>query len=181
MHLKQASFLSRQWGDPQYAYSLHYIYPVTSITMIKKHPLTGVGLGTYDMHTKENIDWKWLRSSFSYELYPKSVKAVESKTLTFDPHSVFLGIFAETGLIGFLGLLYFFLRYARLLITRFKRSKDSRIEKIMTGCILAGFIGFLLNGLITDILSMRHFWIIMAIGLASKSFQKSEGSIIDKR
>lgn len=150
-----------------YAYSLHFIQPVASINMLKKHPFIGVGFGTYNRHFKENVDWEWLRSAFGFEAYPEYTKSVENKTLSFDPHSVFLGTLAETGLVGFFGLICFFSMYMMLLIKRFRKSDKYSLQKIVSGCILAGFIGFLLNGLTMDILSMRHFWIMMAIGIAA--------------
>ena len=90
--------------------------------MIKKHPFIGVGFGTYNRHFKENVDWEWLRSAFGFKAYPGYVEAVENKTLNFDPHSVFLGALAETGLVGFFGLMYFFLAYMMLLVKRFRKS-----------------------------------------------------------
>lgn len=149
-----------------YKYSLHLIQPVASINMFKKHPIIGIGFGTYNRHFKENVDWGWLRSSFGFEAYPNYLGAIENKTLIFDPHSVFLGTLAETGLAGFLGLFYFFLSFMRLMIKGFKKKNYDTFTRVVSGCVLAGFIGFLLNGLTIDILSMRHFWFMAAIGLA---------------
>ena len=149
----------------QYSYSLHLLQVVTAMNMIENHPFIGVGFGTYLRHFKENVDWEWVKSSFGFEAYPGYDKAVEKKTLAFDPHSAILGTLAETGLIGLLGLLYFFLKYFKTLLGRFKRNEELSFERILSGCILAGFIGFLLNGLFTDILSMRYFWFMMALGL----------------
>jgi len=155
-----------------YAYSLHLTQLVASINMIKNNPIIGVGFGTYNNHFKENVDWEWLRSSFGFEAYPEVIEAVENKTLNFDPHSVYLGTFAETGLVGFLGLIYFFFKYMSLLIKRFTKDRNLGLEKIVSGCILAGFIGFLLNGLTIDILSMRHFWFMIAVGIIGINLNK---------
>lgn len=149
-----------------YAYSIHLLQVLPAINMVKKHPFIGVGLGTYNRHFKENLDWEWARRSFDLEAYAGYIKPIKNKTLNFDPHSVFLGTLAETGFVGFLGLLYFLTNYIRVLLKRFKTSRERSFEKILSGCVLAGFVGFLLNGLVTDILSMRHFWIMMAIGMA---------------
>jgi len=129
--------------------------------MFEKHPVIGVGYGTYTKHFKENVDWDWVRSSFGFEAYPQAIKVVEDKTLYFDPHSVYLGALAETGIVGFAGMMYFFLAYAVSLARKLKTDDKKRI---VTACILAGFLGFLLNGFTIDILSMRHFWFMMAIG-----------------
>jgi O-antigen ligase len=152
-----------------YSYSLHLLQYVTSFRMIKEHPILGVGLGTYNRRFKQYVDWHWLKSSFGFEAYPDHLKQVERKTLIFDPHCVFLGTFAETGIIGFFGLLYFFLQYINLLMRKFRKSENFTPQRVLSGCILAGFIGFMLNGITMDILSMRHFWFMMAIGLSYKN------------
>jgi O-antigen ligase len=149
-----------------YAYSIHFIRPVASINMFKKHPLIGVGFGTYNRNFRDNIDWDWFRQSFDFNGYPNYLFLAEKKALNFDPHSVFLGALAETGLLGSLGLMCFFIGYAMLLAKGFTRSKEHGFQSIVCGCVLAGFIGFLLNGMILDILSLRHLWIMMAIGAA---------------
>ncbi|PIQ89662.1 MAG: hypothetical protein COV72_01920, partial [Candidatus Omnitrophica bacterium CG11_big_fil_rev_8_21_14_0_20_42_13] len=153
--------------EANYAYSLHYIQPVASVSMIRKHPIIGVGLGTYNANFRKNVDWEWLRSDFDFKAYPEYVKPVENRTLSFDPHSVFLGFFAETGILGLTGLLYFFGSYLVLLFRAFRSSTDGSLRKLVSGCVLAGFIGFLLNGITIDILSMRHFWFMMAAGIAA--------------
>lgn len=150
-----------------YAYSIHFIRPVASINMFKKHPVIGVGFGTYNRNFRDNVDWDWFRQSFDFNAYPEYLSSVENKTLSFDPHSVFLGSLAETGLLGFLGLMYFFIAYMAMLIKRFRNSEKHSFQNIVYGCILAGFIGFLSNGANIDILSMRHFWFMMAIGVVS--------------
>lgn len=148
-----------------YAYSIHFIRPVASINMFRRHPVIGVGFGTYRENFGDNIDWEWFRQSFDFNAYPHYLASVKDKSLSFDPHSVFLGALAETGLLGFLGLLCFFIGYMMLLVKKFTDSQRHSIQNIIYGCILAGFIGFLLNGIAIDVLSMRHFWLMMAIGV----------------
>ncbi|MFC1667388.1 O-antigen ligase family protein [Candidatus Omnitrophota bacterium] len=156
------------------AYSLHFIQPVTSVNMFKKHPIIGAGFGTYNKNFKDNVDWEWFRSSFGFDAYPKYKRLVENRAVVFDPHSVFLGTLAETGLAGFLGLMYFFFKYIMLLLKRFRASDRYSTAHIISGSILAGFIGFLLNGIITDILSMRHFWIMISIGMIGFLYREGD-------
>ena len=156
------------------AYSMHFIPPIASINMVKKYPLVGVGFGTYNRNIKDNVDWKWVRDFFGFEAYPQYRQEIENETLNFDPHSLFLGALAEAGLIGFMGLMFFLIKYMALLVKRFRNSKRYSLENIVSGCVLAGFIGFLLNGLTTDILSMRHLWIMMAIGITITSYETKE-------
>jgi O-antigen ligase len=152
---------------PNYSYSLHFLSSAASVNMFKRHPIIGVGLGAYNNNFKDNVDWNWVNSSFDFNLYSDYRELAQRQAIIFDPHSVFLGTLAETGTIGFLGLIYFFLRYMILLIKRFRRNAGYDSGRIVAGCALAGFLGFLLNGLTIDILSMRHFWIMMAIGISS--------------
>ncbi|MBU1999401.1 MAG: O-antigen ligase family protein [Candidatus Omnitrophica bacterium] len=148
-----------------YAYSIHYLLPVVSVEIFKKHPLIGVGFGTWNKNFRDYVDWKWLKSSFGFKPYPNYVKLVDEKTLNFDPHSLFFGVLAETGILGLAVLIYFLTAYARKLIRSFRASSYLSFENILLGCILAGFIGFMFNALTLDILSMRHFWFMLAVGM----------------
>jgi O-antigen ligase len=152
-----------------YAYSIHYLLPVVSVNMFKKHPLMGVGFGTWNKNFREYVDWNWLKSSFGFEPYPSYVKMVEEKTLNFDPHALFFGILAETGLLGLLALLYFLYSYMNFLRNKFKVVVRFGFEGIFFGCLLAGFVGFMLNAITLDLLSMRHFWWMLAVGMAGGS------------
>jgi O-antigen ligase len=151
-----------------YGYSIHYLLPAVSLNMFKKHPFVGVGLGTYNRNFKDFVDWEWLKTSFGFEAYPGYVELVKEKKLNFDPHSVFLGTLAETGLLGFCALIYFLVTYAVTLVGRFRRSSHFTFDNILSGCIWACFIGFILNALTLDILSMRHFWLMLAIGVCGR-------------
>lgn len=148
-----------------YGYSIHYLLPAASWKMFKKHPFIGVGLGTYNRNFKDYVDWDWLKSSFGFEAYPGYVELVKEKRLNFDPHSVFFGTLAETGLFGLCALIYFLGTYALTLAGRFIGSSYLTFDNILSGCVWACFIGFILNALTLDILSMRHFWFMLAIGV----------------
>lgn len=160
--------LSKELGvKANYAYSIHYLLPAVSLKMFKEHPFIGIGFGTFNKNFKDYVDWDWLRSSFGFEAYPDYVELVNKKELNFDPHSVFFGSLAETGLLGFGALVFFLTGYARRLSKRLRSSDSLSFGSILSGCVLAGFIGFMLNALTLDILSMRHFWFMLAIGLAA--------------
>jgi O-antigen ligase len=148
-----------------YGYSIHSLLPAVSLNMFKKHPFVGVGLGTYNRNFRDYVDWEWLKTSFGFEAYPGYVELVKEKKLNFDPHSVFLGTLAETGLLGFCALIYFLATYAVTLAGRFRRSSHLTFDNIISGCVGACFIGFIFNALTLDILSMRHFWFMLAIGV----------------
>lgn len=149
-----------------YSYSIHYLLPAVSLHMFKEHPFVGIGFGTFNKNFKEYVDWDWLKSSFGFEAYPRYVELVRDKKLNFDPHSLFFGTLAETGLVGLCALVYFLIVYGTSLAVRFKASRPDSFDKVLSGCLLAGFIGFILNALTLDILSMRHFWFMLAVGYA---------------
>ena len=150
-----------------YGYSIHLIPLATSIKMFKEHPIAGIGLGTYSKRFKQYADWGWFKSSFGLTVYPEHLKAIEDRTFNVDPHSLFLGVLAETGILGLSGLIYFMLNILTLLIKRFKvYYTQDKFQRIIYGCILAGFLGFLLNSLNIDLLSLRPFWIMLAIGFS---------------
>lgn len=148
-----------------YAYSIHYLLPHVAIDMFGKHPIIGSGFGTFNKNFKDNVDWGWFKSSFDFNAYPGYLKSAENKTLVLDPHSLFFSTLAETGLFGLIGLFYFFFRYICLLLKIRRKNNPFSCENIVSGCVLAGLIGFLLNALTMDILSMRPFWIMLAAGL----------------
>lgn len=159
-----------------YSYSMHFLSPAVSVKMFKEHPIIGVGLGTYNKRFKEYVDWEWFRSSFGFKTYPEYNKAVEEKTLNFDPHSLFLGVLAETGLLGLSGLLIVIIAYITNVLGRIKKSRNFNFIKIISGCILAGLVGFLLNAITMDVLTMRHFWFMLAIGLTCQKLEESESA-----
>lgn len=147
------------------SYSLHLLAPLVSLEIFKKHPFFGCGLGTYNKRFQENVDWNFLEGSFGFEAYPSYAAQAKDRTLNFDPHSAYLGALAETGLVGFLGLIFFLIRYWRILLVVIKHEGGSSARKTAACCILACFLGFVLNGLIIDILTMRHFWFMLGAGM----------------
>lgn len=147
------------------SYSLHLLPPLVSLEIFKKHPFIGCGLGTYNKKFPENVDWNFLEGSFGFEAYPSYAAQVKDRTLNFDPHSAYLGALAETGLAGFLGLIFFLILYGRMMLVVIRQEGGESARKTVAYCIIAGFLGFILNGLIIDILTMRHFWFLLGTGL----------------
>ncbi|MBI4620200.1 MAG: O-antigen ligase family protein [Desulfobacterales bacterium] len=147
-----------------YSYSLHFLQPVTSLNMFKKHPLIGVGIGTYNQNFKDNVEWEKVKSTYGFEAYPEYADSVDKKTLSFDPHSVYLGALAETGITGLIGVLIFFSNIIYLLTKKISRA-SAKVNQNVLWCVLAGIIGFFLNGFTIDLLTMRHFWFLIGIGL----------------
>ena len=63
------------------------------------------------------------------------------------------------------GGIIFVLRGGLYSIYQRSRNTIDLEKKLLYQCILAGISGFLLNGYFIDILTMRHFWILFAMGL----------------
>ena len=89
---------------------------------------------------------------------------------------MFLGVLAENGALGFLALVLFFFMFFRLMRLSAIHVRDELNRKI-AHTLLCGFIGFLLNGLIIDILTMRHFWILLAVCVSFMSLYQNEYSL----
>lgn len=162
-----------------YSYSLHFLQPVTSLNMFKKHPLIGTGIGTYNQNFKDNVEWEKVKSTYGFEAYPQYADSVGKKTLSFDPHSVYLGALAETGIIGLIGVLFFFYKIIYLLANGIKHAPEWVGQNILW-CVLAGIIGFFLNGFTIDLLSMRHFWFLVAMGFVPFILHKTKFSAHDR-
>lgn len=133
------------------AYSPHIIPSIYAISMFKKHPILGVGIGTFrDQYQKYTDINKF--SSVSMEV-PIDIS---------DPHNTYTGALAEWGSLGFLAMIIFFIQFIRMLIWR-NNFGDSVLSDGLRFSLLAGFVGFLFNGLFIDIIMMRHLWIFLAI------------------
>jgi O-antigen ligase len=106
------------------------------------------------------IDWEEARSGFRWT--DPELKMQYGKPM--DPHSTYLGYWAEAGLPGMVGL---GILLGGLLWTfwRGKRLYSSSISSIF----LAVLVGFLLNAYYLDITTLRFFWAAMALGTTALS------------
>ena len=76
-------------------------------------------------------------------------------------HSLYLRLFAENGIIGFLAFMVFF---ALSMLKAYTYSK--RMTGTMKRCytlIFAGLVGLLFNSFFVDTLHWRHFWFLLAL------------------
>lgn len=149
------------------SYSLHMLPLAAAFTMAAQHPFLGVGLGAFNREFSRYVDWEWVKRSFGFEAYPQCVAAVNNHTLNLDPHSVYFGSLAETGIVGFAGLLLFLGCALIFFVRAFKKHQPDGERAIISGCMLACLCGFLLNAVTLDVLTMRHFWLLLALPLAA--------------
>lgn len=131
----------------------------STLEMLRARPLVGVGPGMFPEHLPVFLNRARAKSAYA--------AAGHGYDVQIDPHSTYLGWGAETGLLGLAALLYFLFALIRLTL-RLNNGKGgaSHPPKV---CLIAGVIGFLVNGFQIDILTMRHFWVMIA--LASVYYQ----------
>ena len=79
--------------------------------------------------------------------------------INFDPHSTYLGAFAEMGLIGLLGMM--FLCYQIFL--SLQRTKTGIINRSFLISVNACFLFLALEAISMDILNFRHVWILIGV------------------
>lgn len=142
---------------------VYYIIHKKAARIIKDYPFIGVGMGMYN-YTPGYV--KWEEAKDSYRIYYPNVteKDEDIYSIGSDPHSTYLGWTAETGLLGLSGIILVLLGGLYSIYQRSRNTIDLE-KKLLYQCILAGISGFLLNGYFIDILTMRHFWILFAMGL----------------
>jgi O-antigen ligase len=120
--------------------------------MFMDHPVTGVGPGMFNKH---------------YAQYSGMVGSVQASAGR-EAHNLFLGLAAETGLLGlitFFSVIFVTLR--DLLRTR-KRLivSDPRSAFIATGFFLA-IISYLVTGMALHFAFVRYFWLMMALAASA--------------
>ncbi|MBE0683505.1 MAG: O-antigen ligase family protein [Anaerolineales bacterium] len=137
---------------------------LTGLIMFSNNPILGVGAGNYpNNYQKYTIDVGLERASGEQ-----------------DPHSLYVQILAETGILG--GIT--FLGFASLLLINFSRSIQS-IKNFMAYqswlpwlyAIQISVIGYLFTSLFLHGGYIRFYWILVALALAA--IQLTEESLID--
>lgn len=150
-------FFNRLWSLPEYfifgertwitgATSLAergHIY-TTTLELIKKNPLFGVGFG----------DYEWEIAVFDPELYI--------------PHSLYLRVMAELGLVGLillLAILYLSWRNFRMSRMHYD-DRDADASNLVKGYEIA-FIGYLFISIVQPTLFTQSLWILVVMSLLS--------------
>lgn len=83
--------------------------------------------------------------------------------LDYATHNLYLRIFSENGVLGFLSLAAFLLlTLARSLVLSFRARKPT--QRAMFALVTAAICGTLLNSFTIDTLHWRHFWLLLALG-----------------
>lgn len=128
-----------------------------ALTIAKAHPFFGLGLGSYT----DNFAKFLSKDDISRLL---AIRRENISGLRIDPHSLYFSTLAEMGFLGFAALLFVFLSLFSKIKSAFKFLASDMALRGVCLVLLAAFCGFLLNGFFVDMLSMRSFWILMALG-----------------
>jgi O-antigen ligase len=118
------------------------LYWKAALAMARDHPLAGVGLGSFSQRFP----------AVTAEM-PRKVAALPSHR----PHSVLLGLAAETGLVGLALFVAFFVRPVRVLLTR--RDRASQLA-------LAVLSAMLLHACLHNVWLQDLFWVVAALAVA---------------
>ena len=121
--------------------------------MILEQPFLGVGIGNSpDMYVK------------LHHYYP----SIYSYT-----HNLYLNITAELGLIGFVLFVWLCISVVKA-VSNFLKRIGSREHKIVLYPFIAGYVAYLVHGLLHFHLAERHIWAFLGIGMAVIQMYSSE-------
>lgn len=142
-------------GDPHAEASLRgrTSEAIAAWRMFLEHPIGGVGFDGYSAH---------------YQDYSREI-GLDPRREPREPHSLFLGVAAETGLVGLSAFSLVLLVTFRELFGARNRfaSHGLTFEQRATEGLLLGLVGFLLAGLFLHLAFARGFWVVVGMAFAS--------------
>lgn len=120
--------------------------------MFLDHPLIGVGLGNYPVR---------------YQDYSQQLM-LDSRSTERSPHSLYLEIAAETGIVGLLALGIILWVPIRCILDARRSLRDPKLAEIrgMADAIAIGLLGYLVGSFFLHATHMRYFWLLAGIALA---------------
>ncbi len=124
---------------------IHLYLAKSAISMFLSHPLTGVGIGNFG-----EAYGKYFRPGYEY----------------YNAHSAFLTILSETGLIGFIIYISFYIFVFRQILLFFRNSSGYNKEVIGLG-FLSGFLGLMAANIFYQNFSFQFFFVFLGLGFAS--------------
>lgn len=134
-------------GNIGWVWTSYAVNKWTAFSAFLAHPLLGIGPGQYNQYVEG------LKAKGSYPTYFPN----------YDPHSTYFGLLAETGILGMLS----FLLVLGALYQMWRRmTVETDLEKGIQLGLAAIFIFFLLEGVNTDNLHFRHYWVGVGVMLS---------------
>lgn len=154
-----------------FADSFYYMQNSAALKMIKARPFRGVGLGGYFYEFPNYTDWDKYEATLSVER--------SNGRFNSDAHSTYLGICAETGIFGLSALLIFIYFIFGNILLNLKLSENRTNFRALFVIFFALISGFLLNGFLIDVISMRHFWVFLSLVISGNNINKREETFLD--
>ena len=124
------------------------------------HPVVGVGPGMF---------------RYEMEEYSKIV-SLKNITVVREAHNLYLGVAAESGVLGFLSLMgIIFYTLYRLSKARsfWLKNNNSDLANLCTGFYLA-IISYMTTGIFLHMSYIRYFWMIVALAVVASDLPKNE-------
>jgi O-antigen ligase len=138
---------------------------LAAMLVFMDHPIIGVGPGM-----------------FIYEMaeYARIV-SIRHITTTRKAHSLYLGVAAETGTLGFITLMGIFIATLyRLTKARsyWLERNDIKMANLSTGFFLS-IISYMTTGFFLHFAYIRYFWLFMALAIVASEFRESDVTVED--
>lgn len=129
--------------------------------MFRDNPFVGVGIGNYNQNYWDYAEAIGLESG---------VTNIQSITEERDPHSLYVEILSETGLIGFGAFIIFLYSLLKGSLDILKTTRSSTTDlrwKNWVAPIFVSLVAYLVTGFFLHGVSFRWFWIVSAIAMAA--------------
>jgi len=126
---------------------------LTGLTMFASHPILGVGAGNYPLN---------------YQHYAQLI-GIEFRAQARDPHSLYVQLLAETGILGaiaFLGMAVFLIQALNRACRNLELSPHLHEWLPWISAIRLAIISYLLTSIFLHNAYIRYFWILVAMALA---------------
>ena len=126
---------------------------LTGLAMFEEHPILGVGVSNYPIQ---------------YQRYAQLI-GIEFRSEARDPHSLYIQLLAETGILGtvtFLGMVFFLLN--ALGKAGRAAEKVQRLEEWLPwlNSIRLAILSYMLTSVFLHSAFIRYFWLLVAMALA---------------
>jgi len=96
-------------------------------------------------------------------LFPKHIP-------DYDPHSTFVGSFAETGILGFAAILFLTFVLFKMSNQLLKTKKYYNLKVTLAACLLI----FFMEAISVDSINFRHMWLVFAILSAIYNLEQNQ-------
>jgi len=127
---------------------------LTGLAMFTSHPILGVGTANYPMN---------------YQRYAQLI-GIEFRAEARDPHSLYVQLLAETGILGavtFLGMVFFLIVGLNKACKAIEQSHRHPDWLPWVNAIRLAIISYLLTSVFLHNAYIRYFWILVAMALAA--------------